>query len=117
MGELVFFDVETTMPTGAESRCWMLEFGAILVCPRKLIEIGSYSTLIRPADLSVVSPHRISGITREAVSSAPPFEDVAEQIYKIMNGWLMHVAFFVELVCSDMILIIGLIKTFCYDCR
>ncbi|KAJ4807027.1 Ribonuclease H superfamily polynucleotidyl transferase [Rhynchospora pubera] len=92
MGELVFFDVETTMPTGTESRCWMLEFGAILVCPRKLVEIGSYCTLIRPADLSVVPPHRLSGITREAVSSAPPFEDVADQIYKIMNGrvWVGH---------------------------
>ncbi|KAJ3684659.1 hypothetical protein LUZ61_013823 [Rhynchospora tenuis] len=92
MGELVFFDVETTMPTGADSRCWMLEFGAILVCPRKLVEIGSYCTLIRPTDLSVVPPHRISGITREAVSSAPPFEDVADQIYKIMNGrvWVGH---------------------------
>ncbi|XP_078152373.1 polynucleotidyl transferase, ribonuclease H-like superfamily protein [Carex rostrata] len=92
MGELVFFDVETTMPTGAERRCWMLEFGAILVCPRNLVEIGSYCTLIRPTDLSVVAPHRISGITREAVSSAPPFEEVADQIYKIMHGrvWVGH---------------------------
>jgi hypothetical protein len=64
-----------------------------------------------------VSPHRVSGITREAVSSAPPFEDVADQIYKIMHGWLMHVTFFLELVCSGMISIRGLIKTFCYDCR
>ncbi|KAJ3676631.1 hypothetical protein LUZ60_004043 [Juncus effusus] len=90
MGELVFFDVETTMPNEQGNRS-LLEFGAILVCPRKLVEIGSYCTLVRPADISVV-PQRLNGITRESISSAPPFENVADHIFKIMNGrvWVGH---------------------------
>jgi DNA polymerase III epsilon subunit-like protein len=78
MSEIVFFDVETTAPS-PEGRYWLLEFGAILVSPRKLLEVGSYDTLIRPGDLS-------------AVSSAPPFEDVASKIFDILDGrvWAGH---------------------------
>ncbi|XP_072960814.1 protein NEN4 [Typha angustifolia] len=92
MGEIVFFDVETTAPTLSGRRFWLLEFGAILVCPRKLVEVGSYCTLVRPGDLSTVSPKRFSGITRDAVASAPPFEDVADRIFEILNGrvWAGH---------------------------
>ncbi|KAK1324681.1 hypothetical protein QJS10_CPA01g01377 [Acorus calamus] len=55
MVEIVFFDVETTVPIGAgERRFHMVEFGAVVVCPRRLVEIESYSTLIRPFDLSAV---------------------------------------------------------------
>ncbi|XP_020103468.1 protein NEN4 [Ananas comosus] len=92
--EIVFFDVETTAPAGAEAgwRFWLVEFGAILVCPRRLAEVASYSTLIRPANLSAVSARRLSGITREAVASAPPFADVASRIFEILNGrvWVGH---------------------------
>lgn len=86
MGEIVFFDVETTVPSGAGQRFWVLEFGAIVVCPRKLVEIESYCTLIRPNDISVVGPKRFSGITRETVASAPKFEEVADKIFEILNG-------------------------------
>ena len=86
MGEIVFFDVETTVPAGTGQRFWVLEFGAIVVCPRKLVEIESYCTLIRPNDLSAVAAKRFSGITRDAVASAPRFEEVAERIFGILNG-------------------------------
>lgn len=86
--EIVFFDVETTVPVRTGQRFWVLEFGAILVCPRKLVELESYCTLIRPGDLSAVAltSGRPDGITRSAVAAAPAFKDVADQIYNILNG-------------------------------
>ncbi|MQL92370.1 hypothetical protein Taro_024994 [Colocasia esculenta] len=94
MAEMVFFDVETTVPHRAGQRFWMLEFGAILVCPRKLVEVGSYCTLIRPGDLSAVpeTSGRDDGITRQAVATAPAFEEVADRIYDFLNGrvWAGH---------------------------
>ncbi|XP_062230443.1 protein NEN4-like [Phragmites australis] len=88
MREIVFFDVETTAPSSA-GRWWLLEFGAILVCPKKLVEVGSYDTLIRPGDLSAVS-RRFTDV--EAIRSAPPFEDVADKIFDILDGrvWAGH---------------------------
>jgi len=89
MREIVFFDVETTAPTPA-GRWWLLEFGAILVCPRKLVEVASYDTLIRPGDLSVAVTKRFSDV--EAIASAPPFKDVADKIFEILDGrvWAGH---------------------------
>lgn len=92
--EIVFFDLETTVPNRAGQRFWVLEFGAIVVCPRKLVELESYSTLIRPGDLSAVALRsgRSDGITREVVAGAPGFEEVADQIFSILNGrvWAGH---------------------------
>lgn len=80
--EIVFFDLETTAPS-PEGRWWLLEFGAILVCPRKLVEVGSYDTLIRPGDLSAVS-RRFTDV--ESIASAPTFHDVADKIFDILDG-------------------------------
>ncbi|XP_010261210.1 PREDICTED: protein NEN4-like [Nelumbo nucifera] len=92
--EIVFFDLETTVPGRAGQRFWVLEFGAIVVCPRKLIELESYCTLIRPGDLSAVALRsgRSDGITRQVVATAPTFEDVADKIFGILNGriWAGH---------------------------
>ncbi|KAH9612082.1 hypothetical protein KSS87_000890 [Heliosperma pusillum] len=96
--EIVFFDIETTVPNragpGHERRFWVLEFGAIVVCPLKLVETDSYCTLIRPGDLSVVAlkPTRANGITRQAVLKAPTFDQVADKIYQILHGriWSGH---------------------------
>jgi DNA polymerase III epsilon subunit-like protein len=92
--EIVFFDLETTVPNKSGQRFWVLEFGAIVVCPRKLVELESYCTFIRPGDLSAVATKsgRCDGITREAVANAPPFEDVADKIFSILDGriWAGH---------------------------
>ncbi|KAG9459895.1 hypothetical protein H6P81_004403 [Aristolochia fimbriata] len=95
--EIVFFDMETTVPArsnGVEKRFWVLEFGAILVCSRKLVEVDSFATLIRPGDLSAVpvSSPRCEGITADAVAGAPCFEEVADRIFSILNGrvWAGH---------------------------
>ncbi|KAJ4959715.1 hypothetical protein NE237_019625 [Protea cynaroides] len=92
--EIVFFDVETTIPFRAGQAFAILEFGAILVCPRKLVELESYSTLVKPADLSSVSTKsvRCNGITRDAVASAPTFREVADKIFDLLHGriWAGH---------------------------
>lgn len=92
--EIVFFDLETNVPKKIGDKFWVLEFGAIVVCPRKLVELDSYVTLIRPGDLSVVAlrPGRCGAITRQAVSSAPSFEKVADKIFEILDGrvWAGH---------------------------
>ncbi|KAM6563770.1 hypothetical protein CsatB_023768 [Cannabis sativa] len=91
---IVFFDLETTVPRRAGQRFWVLEFGAIVVCPRKLVELESFSTVIRPGNLSVVSlkSSRCDGITREKVSKAPSFEEVADKIFEVLDGriWAGH---------------------------
>ena len=96
--KIVFFDIETTVPMraglGQENRFWILEFGAIVICPQKLMEIESFCTLIRPGDLSAVplKSTRSEGITRQIVSHAPTFEEVADKIYEVLDGkiWAGH---------------------------
>eukprot|EP01018_Ginkgo_biloba_P037876 Gb_18565 [translate_table: standard] len=92
--EIVFFDVETTVPSRTRQKFTVLEFGAILVCPRKLVEIEHFCTLIRPADLSIISQTsaRCNGITRDAVAAAPTFEEIADKIFDFLDGriWAGH---------------------------
>ncbi|CAH8304375.1 unnamed protein product [Eruca vesicaria subsp. sativa] len=92
--EIVFFDLETNVPNKTGQHFHILEFGAIIVCPRKLVELESFTTLIQPKDLSVASlrSSRSDGITRAKVTDAPSFEDVAEKIYGLLNGriWAGH---------------------------
>ncbi|XP_074371944.1 protein NEN4 [Apium graveolens] len=92
--EIVFFDLETNVPKRIGEKFWVLEFGAIVVCPRTLVELDSYVTLIKPGDLSVVAlrPGRCGAITRQAVSNAPCFEEVADKIFEILDGrvWAGH---------------------------
>ncbi|KAM7513654.1 hypothetical protein LguiA_003237 [Lonicera macranthoides] len=92
--EIVFFDLETNVPHKPGERFWVLEFGAIVICPHKLVELESYVTLVRPGDLEVVAVRsgRCGGITRGDVENAPSFEDVADKIFGILNGrvWAGH---------------------------
>ena len=101
--EIAFFDVETSVPQRAGQGYALLEFGAILVCPRRLVEVASYATLVRPADpVSAVSAAsvRCNGITRDAVSGAPPFRDVADAVYDLLNGELLFPPHRDSLPCS-----------------
>ncbi|GAB2220999.1 hypothetical protein Droror1_Dr00012160 [Drosera rotundifolia] len=91
---IAFFDVETTIPTRPGQGFEILEFGAILVCPRKLVELDSFETLVRPSDLALVSERsvRCNGITREAVAVAPRFGEIAEKVFNLLHGriWAGH---------------------------
>ncbi|XP_023746745.1 protein NEN1 isoform X2 [Lactuca sativa] len=92
--EIAFFDLETTIPTRHGQPYAILEFGSILVCPKKLIELESFETLVRPHDLSLISASsvRANGITADAVVSAPTFSDIADRVYDILHGrvWAGH---------------------------
>ncbi|KAG0550322.1 hypothetical protein BDA96_01G328500 [Sorghum bicolor] len=88
--EIVFLDVETSTPPRV-----LLEFGAVVVCSRRLVDVSSYATLVRPADPDAAVPDptaRCSGITRDAVADAPPFRDVADKVYDVLHGrvWAGH---------------------------
>ena len=88
MAEIAFFDLETSVPQRPGQGYALLEFGAILVCPQRLVEVASYATLVRPADLGVVSAAtvRCNGITRDAIAAAPPFLAVEDAVYDILHG-------------------------------
>ena len=94
--EMVFFDVETAAAPSAAStdRHWhLLEFGAILVCPRRLVELSSYTTFIRPSSLSAVSGRFASSPPLAAAfREAPSFDDVADDIFALLDGriWAGH---------------------------
>ncbi|CAK7322820.1 unnamed protein product [Dovyalis caffra] len=92
--EIAFFDVETTVPTRPGQGYAILEFGAILVCPKRLEEMRSYSTLVRPSNPNLISSLsvRCNGITPQAVASAPSFADIADTVYDILHGriWAGH---------------------------
>ncbi|KAJ8753286.1 hypothetical protein K2173_019685 [Erythroxylum novogranatense] len=92
--EIAFFDIETTVPTQPGQGFAILEFGAILVCPRKLEELRSFSTLVRPSNPSLISSLsvRCNGITPDSVESAPAFLEIADTVYDILHGriWAGH---------------------------
>jgi len=103
--EIVFFDVETTIPTRPGQGYALLEFGAILVCPRKLVELASYSTLIRPNDLSLISGKsaRCNGITSDSVSNAPPFSAIADHVFDLLHGACPFLPLSLPLFVSDLL--------------
>ncbi|XVF54341.1 hypothetical protein PTKIN_Ptkin05aG0173700 [Pterospermum kingtungense] len=89
--QICFFDLEAFV-TGQDRT--VLEFGAILVCPRTLVELKSYSSLVRPDDLSSVPLDFLSrrGITLEEVAAAPSFSKIANQVHHFLHGrvWAGH---------------------------
>lgn len=87
--EIVFLDVETSTPPRV-----LLEFGAVVVCSRRLVDVSSFATLVRPANLDALPDPtaRSNGITRGTLADAPPFRDVADMVYDVLHGrvWAGH---------------------------
>lgn len=80
--EIAFFDVSTTVPTRVGQGRVILEFAAILVSPRTLVELNCYSTPVRPANLLLIESYNM----RCKVASAPTFGDIAHRVYDILQG-------------------------------
>lgn len=53
--ETVFSDIKTTIPFRTGQWNAIVEFRLILVCPKKLLVIKTYSTLVRPVDVNLIS--------------------------------------------------------------
>ncbi len=84
--EIVFFDIETTIPPND-----IIEFGAIVLDKSGLYEKESYSTMIYSDKITEWSIE-CNGITHEMIKNAPNFNDVSDNIYKCLNGriWAGH---------------------------
>lgn len=91
---IVFFDVETTVPTRAGQRHELLEFAGVVLDARGLGELRSFHTLIRPKNPSSVNRRTTdcNGITQHTVAHAPTFADVADDIHSLLDGhiWAGH---------------------------
>ena len=77
--EYVSFDVETT---GFNKNDRIVEIGFVAFSSWKILE--EWSTLINP--LRDIGKSNIHGITPTMVSAAPLFEDVINDIFRIING-------------------------------
>ena len=94
--ELAVFDVETTIPRFKGETMALLEFGAIIVDSKTMVEDPQlrFNTLIRPRNLKLITKRSIAcnSITAGMVSEAPVFQDVANKIYRALDGriWVGH---------------------------
>lgn len=105
--EIVFLDVETSTRPRV-----LLEFGAVVVCSRRLVDVSSFATLVRPANLDALPDPtaRSNGITRGTLADAPPFRDVADMVYDVLHGrvWAGHnIVHFDSMIIRDAFAEIG----------
>ncbi len=77
--EYVAFDVETT---GLYKNDRIIEIGFVAFRDGKILE--EWSTLLNP--LRDIGKSNIHGITSSMVSTAPLFEEVINDIFRIING-------------------------------
>ena len=92
--DLVFFDIETTIPRRRGEGYHLLEFGAVVVDSTTLQEKRTFRTLVRPPNLKVISYASVecNHISQRMADRAPPFFDVAPKIASILDGqiWCGH---------------------------
>ncbi|XP_002993628.2 protein NEN1 [Selaginella moellendorffii] len=92
--EIVFYDVETTVPEVKGQGYEILEFGAVVVSARGLEELDSFTTLVRPSSLALVSPRSVScnGIVQDSLVGAPSFLEIADRVHALLHGrvWAGH---------------------------
>jgi DNA polymerase III epsilon subunit family exonuclease len=89
--EIVFFDLETTIPQSKGEGFDVIEFGAIVLDKVGLYEKESYSTLLHSERISKKSID-CNGITQQMVVNSPTFAGVADKVFDVLNNriWAGH---------------------------
>lgn len=97
MTEIVFYDVETTIPIRKGQKPDLIEFGAIALDSKGLYEKECYSTLISPSSLGTAAPISKrsidrNGITEKMLAGSPTFKQCAHKIRAILHDrvWAGH---------------------------
>jgi len=80
---LAFVDLETTGTTSSVDR--ITEVGIILVDSS---DIQEWSSLVNPETRISGFIERLTGITNEMVAEAPTFADIAQQVFRMLEGRL-----------------------------
>ncbi|CAM6011778.1 unnamed protein product [Sphagnum balticum] len=92
--EIVFLDVETTIPYKKGQKFEILEFGAIVLCAQGLVEKTSFSTYVQPSSMAAISKKSVdcNGITKNDAAHAPFFSQIADHVYNLLDGrvWAGH---------------------------
>ncbi|KAH9545453.1 hypothetical protein CY35_12G048900 [Sphagnum magellanicum] len=92
--EIVFLDVETTIPYKKGQKFEILEFGAIVLCAQGLVEKTSFSTYVQPSSMAAISKKSVdcNGITKNVAAHAPFFSQIADHVYNLLDGrvWAGH---------------------------
>lgn len=83
--DIVFFDVETTVPHAGKNFFDIIEFGGIIIDGQSFYEKETYSTLIWSDHITDKS-FGMNGITVEMVKDQPKFKDVADRIFQMLDN-------------------------------
>ncbi|MDH4293555.1 MAG: exonuclease domain-containing protein, partial [Betaproteobacteria bacterium] len=79
---LVFLDLETTGATATHDR--ITEVGLVEV--RNGAFVREWSTLVNPGMSIPPMIQALTGISNDMVATAPPFEDIARELYEAIDG-------------------------------
>ncbi|GBG70013.1 hypothetical protein CBR_g4840 [Chara braunii] len=86
--EIAFYDMQSTVPSKKGDESEPLEFSSIILAAHGLFETDSFSSLLRPSSVSLITTVSVAsnGITRDAVRDAPSFDEVADTIFNVLHG-------------------------------
>jgi hypothetical protein len=90
--EIVFLDVETTIPYKKGQKFEILEFGAIVLCAQGLVEKTSFCTYVQPSSMAAISKKSVdcNGITKNDAAHAPFFSQIADHVYNLLDGLFIN---------------------------
>lgn len=81
-GAAVFVDIETNGKMGAAGR--IIEIGIIKIENDEIVE--EFKSLVNPGAPVPVWIERLTGIKNDELTSAPYFEDLADELHRLMDG-------------------------------